>query len=127
MNPVRIAAVIFILNGLGFGLSALPVIRYVLRYQDLPTVLFGIRSFSGPFERFGWPTFTLLLGIFAALSLLEVLAGIWLWQGLTRGAVLGLVLSGVNMIFWIGFALPFAIIGGPIRVILTVLGWRSLQ
>lgn len=129
MTPlsIRVAAIIFILVGAGFGLSAIPVIRYILRNNDLPVMMFGIRAFSGPFERFGWSTFTVLLGVFAVLSLLEVLAGIWLWSGSKQGAILGLVLSGVNLVFWIGFALPFPLILGPLRVLLVLFGWRSLH
>lgn len=129
MTPlsIRVAAIIFILVGAGFGLSAIPVIRYILRHNDLPVMMFGIRAFSGPFERLGWSTFTVLLGVFAVLSLLEVLAGVWLWRGLRQGAILGIILSGLNMIFWIGFALPIPLIGGPLRVLLVIVGWRSLQ
>ena len=60
-------------------------------------------------------------------GLLEVLAGVWLWRGLKQGALLGVVLSAVNAVFWVGFALPIPLIGGPLRILLLMLGWRSLR
>lgn len=125
-TSLKLAAALFIVTGLGFGVRAFQVAPYALRHQDLP-VWMGIRAFSGPFERFGWSTFAALLVIFGVLSLLEVLAGVLIWRGLKLGAILGLVLSAANLIFWIGFFLPGALLAGPVRVILVILGWNQFR
>jgi len=128
MRPlsITVASVLFVVIGLGFGLSAFPVARYLARHHELP-IVFGIRAFAGPFERFGPGVFGRLLTAYGVLSLLEVLAGVWLWRGLKQGALLGVVLSAVNAVFWVGFALPIPLIGGPLRILLLMLGWRSLR
>lgn len=123
---LRISSLLFFAVGLGFGISAFPVLRYIGRNGDLPVVL-GIRAFSGPFERLGLDAFSRLLVAFGVLSLLEVLPGIWIWQGLKKGAYVGMLLSAINLPFWIGFSLPIPLVLGPLRVLLLAWTWTSLK
>jgi hypothetical protein len=58
---------------------------------------------------------------------LDALAGIWLWQGRRRGARLGMVMSPLAFILGVGFALPFLVVGVPIRLGLTWAGRGSLR
>ena len=55
MTSIRIAAVLFWSIAAGFGLSVIPVARYLARHGELPTVpLLGFRAFGGGFfERLG--------------------------------------------------------------------------
>jgi hypothetical protein len=75
----------------------------------------------GP-ERFtalGWA----LVGVCA----LDVVAGIWLWQGRRPGARLGLATTPLALALGAGFALPFLLAGAPIRAALVLAGRRSLR
>jgi hypothetical protein len=64
---------------------------------------------------------------FAAVCAPDALAGIWLWQGRMRGVRLGMVTSPLAFILGVGFALPFLLVGVPIRLGLTWAGQRSLR
>lgn len=58
---------------------------------------------------------------------MDTLAGFWLWQGRRRGARLGMVTSPLAFILGLGFALPFLLVGVPIRLALTWAGRGSLR
>jgi hypothetical protein len=65
----------------------------------------GFRPMSGPFEG----------------------PGIWLLQRRRRGARLGMVTSPLALFLGVGFALPFLLVGVPIRLGLTWAGRGSLR
>jgi hypothetical protein len=113
--------------GLGFGVGTVITLDYYVKHGELPLTPFGFRSLSGPFEALAPDQFTALgwafVGICAALDLVS---GIWLWRGRRRGALLGLATSPAALLLGIGFALPFQLIGVPIRVALTWAGRGSL-
>jgi hypothetical protein len=88
---------------------------------------FGFRSFSGPFEQLGSDRFTALGWALVAVCALDVLAGIWLWQGKRRGATLGLATTPFAFALGIGFALPFLLLLAPIRAGLVLAGSRNLR
>ncbi len=44
--PIRIAAVLLMVNGLGFGLFTVPVASYLLEHRTLPR-MFGFPLFGG--------------------------------------------------------------------------------
>ena len=58
---------------------------------------------------------------------LDVLAAFWLWQRRRRGAVLGLATTPLALGLGAGFALPFLLLGVPIRVGLVVAGRDALR
>ena len=114
--------------GLGFGLGALWTVDHLARTGGLPMTPFGFRSLAGgPFESLPSPQFSALGWALAGTCALDVLAGVWLWQGRRRGAVLGLVTNVPALILSIGFALPFLLIGVPVRAALVVIGRRGLR
>ena len=88
---------------------------------------FGFRSLSGPFERLGYDTFTVLGWALVVVCAVDVLAGIWLWQGQRRGARLGLVMTPFVLILGVGFALPFLLLLAPIRVVLVLRDSPTLE
>jgi hypothetical protein len=122
----RAAAVAYVVLGLGFGVGAAVALESLARNGELPMTPWGFRALAGPFEALPPEQFTALgwgmIGVCAA----DVLAGIWLWQGRRRGAVLGLATTPVALALGAGFALPFLLAGVPIRVALVVAGRRSL-
>jgi hypothetical protein len=121
---VRIAALLFIADA-GFGIAMPFTLAHLARTGELPMTPFGFRSFSGPIEVLGRDAFTGLGWALVAVCALDVLAGIWLWQGKRRGARLGLATTPFALALGIGFALPFLLLLVPIRAALVVVGWRS--
>jgi len=86
----------------------------------------GFRLLAGPFERLGKEAFIGLAVVLAAVSTLDVVAGLWLWQGRRQGARLGLATSPVAFALGVGFAVPFLLVTAPIRVALILRGRRRL-
>jgi hypothetical protein len=123
---VRIAALLFIADA-GFGIAMPITLGHFARTGELPMSPFGFRSFSGPFEQLGSDAFTGLGWALVAVCALDVLVGIWLWQGKRRGARLGLATTPFALGLGIGFALPFLLLFAPIRAALVLAGWRNLR
>jgi hypothetical protein len=122
---VRIAAVLLVVNGLGFGVCCLPGIRNLLSGRSIPTI-FGFPAYGeGPFERIGIPTTVPLLAAFLLVCVLEVVAGWLVWRGSLRGALLSLALLPPGAVFWWGFALPIPPVFAAVRTVLIVLNWRN--
>ena len=127
MTALRAAGAIYLLLGIGFGLGAVVTLLQFARRGELPMTPWGFRSMSGPFEGLGAERFSMLGWSFVAVCALDALAGFWLWQGRRRGARLGMVTSPLALILGLGFALPFLLVGVPIRLALSWAGRRSLR
>lgn len=116
----RVAAVLFIVNGLYWTIAAPYYAVRIRRLGRLP-VSGRIELFSGPIHtRFGPQAVTWTLVPFGMLGLLEVLAGYWLAKSRREGELLALWLLPVSLVFWIGLGLPIWFLGGPLRVALVV-------
>jgi hypothetical protein len=87
----------------------------------------GFRSLSGPFKQLGQDTFMALGWALVGVCVLDVVAGLWLLQGRRRGAWLGLATTPLAVGLGVGFALPFLLIGAPLRASLVLAGRRSLR
>lgn len=124
--PLRIASLCFIASA-GFGIFMPGTLAHLTRTGELPMSPFGFRAFSGPFEQLGRDGFTALGWALVAVSALDVLAGVWLWQGRRRGAQLGLAATPIALTLGIGFALPFLLLLVPIRAALVLTRWRNLR
>ena len=124
---VRAAGVLEILLSLAFGGGAAWTMRHLAQNGELPMTPWGFRSMSGPFEELGQQTFSVLGWALVAICALDVLAGIWLMQRRRRGFVVGLVTAVPQVALGLGFALPFLLVGVPIRVVLAIAGRRSLR
>ena len=123
---VRLAAVNYFVLGIGFGIGTLVTLWHLDRTGELPMTPWGFRSLDGPVVQLGVERFKLLCWALVLVSSLDALAGMWLWQGRRRGARLGLVTSPLTFLLGLGFALPFLLVGVPIRLALTMAGRRSL-
>ena len=127
VTSVRAAGVLEILVSLGFGGGATWTLLHLAQNGELPMTPWGFRSMAGPFEELGQQTFSVLGWALVATCALDVLAGIWLVQGRRRGFRLGLVTAVPQFALGLGFALPFLLVGIPIRVVLAIAGRRSLR
>lgn len=124
---IRIAAVGYVLLGLGFGVGSVVTLHHLARKGELPMTPWGFRSMSGPFEELGHDAFTALGWALVGVCVLEVVAGAWLWQGRRRGARLGLATTPLALGLGAGFALPFLLVGAPLSAALVLVGRRSLR
>ena len=127
MTALRAAGASYVVLGIGFGTGAVVTLLHFARHGELPMTPWGFRSLSGPFEELGAERFSMLGWSFVAVCVMDALAGIWLWQGRRCGARLGMVTSPLAFVLGLGFALPFLLVGVPIRLGLTWAGRRSLR
>ena len=115
----RAAAVCSLVLGLGFGLPGAYGAWYYARHGEVWTFL-GFPTYGdGPFERW-FPTSTALLLGFVAVCAAEVVVGVLLWREVAFAPWLALALLPVELVFWIGFALPFGPLLGLARTALVV-------
>lgn len=123
----RAAAVSQVSLGLGFGVGALWTVQHLSRHGELPMTPWGFRSMSGPFEVFGDGPFTALALALAGTCVTDVVAGLRLWQGRRDGLVLGAATAIPSFGLALGFALPFMLVGVPVRLALAWAGRESLR
>lgn len=125
-RAVRAAAAMYLVMGVGFGVGAVVTLAIFARDGELPMTPWGFRSMSGPFDQLGPGPFTALGWAFVGVCVLDVATGIWLWHGRRRGAYLGLATTPLALVLGAGFALPFLLLGAPIRASLLLAGRQSL-
>lgn len=124
---LRLAGILLLINGVGFGWFCIPAIRNLLTGRDIPIVM-GFPAYGrGPFERVGIQTTVPLLAGFLLVCTLEAVAGLLVWGGSRGGAILALALLPAGAIFWWGFALPFGPVFALLSTIFLLLGWGSLR
>jgi hypothetical protein len=123
---VRAAGVLAWAVGLCFGLPCVAAIWHFARHGRVWTLM-GFPTYGGgPFADIGIRTTLPLLVAFLLACTAELVAGWLLWNRLRAGAVLALALLPVELVFWIGFALPVGPAAGLARTMLLLLGWSSL-
>lgn len=124
---VRGAGALFVLLGIGFGGGAAWAVAHLQRTGELPMTPFGFRALSGPFEALGQRWFSALGAALVAVCAIDIAAGTLLWRGRRRGLELGLATTLPAFVLAVGFALPFLLVGIPLRVALAIAGRRSLR
>jgi len=128
MNSARIAAVLTWIYAAGFGIPAIPVATYLLRWGRLPMFFDLFEMYGGPWSsQLKHATFVVLLIAFLIVTLVAAWAGWLMWNGSRAGAVLSLVLLPVEAVFWLGFALPIPWLFGVARAALLAFAWKSLD
>jgi len=116
----RAAAVLAWFTGLGFGVPAVFGLRYFAQHNEVWTFM-GFPTYGGgPFERWGISTSVPLLTGFIIVCVAELIVGGLLWSGRPIGLWLALALIPFELVYWIGFALPIALILGAIRTVLAI-------
>ena len=128
---IRAASILYVVPGVGLAVSVAAILAYDAARGELPMTPFGWRLMGGPYEQIGTDTLTpfgrVLAGTLIAVSILDVVAGIWLSQGRRRGAMLALVNAPISFALGVAFVVPFLLIVPPIRALLAMAGWRSLR
>lgn len=128
MGAARVAALLTWAYAAGFGIPAIPVGVFLLREGRLP-------SFMGLFPMYGGPwssrvedrTFMFLLIAFFVVTLVASWAAWLIWNGSKTGAIMSLVVLPIEVVFWLGFALPIPWIIGIARVALIIAAWNSFD
>jgi hypothetical protein len=120
----RTAAVSNWILGLGFGLPGAYGAWYLAARHDTWTFL-GFPTYRG--DIFGIPTTVPLLLVYFLVCIAEVVIGWYLWRASKMGAIASLLLLPLELIFWIGFALPFGTALGLSRTALMLMAWSSLS
>ena len=122
----RVAAVLLWISGIGLGIPCLTAIRSLRAGEGIPR-LFGFPAYGeGPFEQHGISTTVPLLLTFLLVCVVEVAAGVPLWNGRKIGALLAIGVIPFGAVFWWGFALPIPPVLALARVALVAISWRSL-
>jgi hypothetical protein len=118
----------YVVLGIGFGVGTAITLDFYAREGVLPITPWGFRSLAGgPFEELSAQQFTALGWALVGVCALDVVAGMWLWQGRRRGSTLALVTSPLALALGAGFALPILLGAVPIRAGLVLAGRRSLR
>jgi hypothetical protein len=128
---VRSASILYLVPGLGFGMSVPLVLAYTAGRGDLPMTPFGWRLMGGPFDQvgtdrlnpLGWGLSVALVGV----SAVDVTTAIWLREGRRRGGRLALATTPLTLVLGALFVLPFLLAVAPLRAILVMARWRSLR
>lgn len=119
------AGIVSIFLGLGFGIPGIVGVGHFAETGEIWTFM-GFPTYgNGPFERIGLHTSVPLLVAFVVVCAAEVVIGALLLAGQRSGAWLALGLLPLELVFWIGFALPFGPVLGLVRTVLVVLALTS--
>ena len=129
MRFARIDAVLTWVYAAAFGLPAIPIAVYHVNTGGLlPRFLDRFPMYGGPWSaQFGAGVFAALLIAFLLVLLVSSFAAWLVWRGSRVGAILSLALLPVEIVFWLGFALPVPWAFGVARVVLLLLAWRELR
>ena len=120
---ITAAALLFFLDA-GWVVSFFPIAAYVLLNGDLPSGMRYLAPHGRIYDAFGLDAALVAYGLFALVSMLSILAGLWLWRARRRGAVLTVV---VGPPFWYGVGLPIPPFIAVLRLALIAAGRRTLH
>lgn len=120
----RIAAVLYLVPGLGVAISTLAILAYQDRRGELPMTPFGWRLMGSTVPGMGadqlTPTGMALAWVLICVSAIDAATGRWLWQGHRRGRVIGLATTPVTFGLGLLFQVPFLIVVAPLRAGLVI-------
>jgi hypothetical protein len=128
VTALQISAALMAFIAIGFGAPAPFIAAHLLRERTLPIFMNTFPAYGGPLsERLSPEVFAILLGLFTALSALELFAAVLLWQGHQLGGLLTIALLPFEIAFWAGFALPIPPMVAIARLALLWSGWSGLR
>jgi hypothetical protein len=111
----------FLVPGQGFGVPAYGARCYSL-HEKVWTFLGFPTYVDGHFERWGLPTSVVPLLGFVIVCAAEVVVGVLLWRDATTAPWWALALLPVELLLWIGLALPL----GPLLGLARTARWALL-
>jgi hypothetical protein len=120
---LRIAGVLSVILGLGFGIPGAYGTWYFANTSAIWYFMGYPTNGRGPFEDIGIETSVPLLAAFVMVCAAAVVCGVLLFRGRRAGIIMSVVLLPIELAFWVGFDLPFAFPLGIARTVLAV--WPS--
>jgi len=127
---ITIASYLFLVFGAG-SVVADPLLLAYLAYYRVPPVLpliGNVLDDSTPIGMAGGVNAVILAGIgLVVVSILDVIAGLWLTRSLKKGGSIGIAIQPFNLFFAYGLGIPGLYVLAPTWVVLLALGWRSLR
>jgi hypothetical protein len=127
---LTVASLLLLVFGLSSVLADPPLLAYVAYYHTAPVLpLIGdVLDDSTPIGMAGGLSAVIVLGIvLVAVSVLDVIAGLWLWRSFKNGGRLGVILQPFNLFFAYGFGIPALYVLAPAWLVLISLGWKGLR
>ncbi len=121
------AAILFLLTGVAELVSVPADVAFIARNRAHPLVPPGVHALAGPFDGFGIDAVVALGWLFVAFGAAELAVAVLLWRSRRAGGVLAAVLFLPGLFFWIGFALPFWLFAGTVRIALVARAWNTLR
>ena len=126
ISRTKIASIVFYIDAFIWLIGVVPTLYYAFTNNHLPR-LAGITLLGGPFESLGMGAFIVTGILYIFVSAFKTLAAYWLGKSKMEGAILGLILLGLSIIFWYGFALPLGPLLGIAELVLLILVWNNLR
>jgi len=124
---IEAAALLSATSGFGFGIPCAYAVWYLARQGQI-WILLGFPTYgAGPFTRIGIDTTVPLLTTFLVVCMAEVSVGWLLWQQSSAGTWVALALLPLELVFWMGFALPYGLLLGVARTILILVSLFVLK
>jgi hypothetical protein len=122
---LRIAGVLTLILGVGFGIPAGFGAWYFGAHGQVWQFLGNPTNGDGPFVQWGVPNSVPLMVAFVMVCAADVVCGGLLLASSRVGVIGAVVLLPIELVFWIGFLLPFAFPFGIARLVLVL--WPSTQ
>lgn len=120
---LRTAAVLSWTLGLGFGIPCAYGAWYLARQGQVWTLLGYPTYGGGSFTKAAIVTTVPLLMTFLLVCIVELGVGWLLWAQQPGGIMVALAVLPLELVFWIGFSLPYALLLGAVRTVLVLVSW----
>jgi hypothetical protein len=120
---LRVAGMLSLILGLGFGIPGAYGAWYFSTHNEVWQFLGNPTNGDGPFVQWGIPNSVPLMVAFTVVCAAGATCGALLLARRRPGVVLAVALLPIELVFWIGFLLPFAFPLGIARVVLVL--WPS--
>jgi len=123
---ITLAAILYLVTGLGYSVGTIPVTRHLIRNRSLP-VFWGIHFYAGGFfDRKGINWGIGASVTFIVSGVLFVYVAYLLWNSMILGGILALALFPIVILLSNGSLAPIPWVIEPIKFILVLVGWSTL-
>jgi len=124
---ITIAAILYLVTGLGYSIGTIPVTRYLINNRTLPA-FWGIHFYAGGFFDRRGINYVIAASItYIVLGVLFLFVAYLLWNSMKLGGIVALVLFPIVILVSIGALAPFPWVIEPIKIVLVLIGWATLK